>query len=79
MRSNVERALREAMEIVSDKLNAPIHHNTCEVCDEHDLAKCRSCALSGEPNPEAFNREELILALVLEARIKEVLIQYHKL
>jgi hypothetical protein len=47
--------------------------NTCEICDEDDVSKCRSCTLSGEPNPEAFSREELVRALVLEARIKAAL------
>jgi hypothetical protein len=45
--------------------------NTCEVCEEDDISKCRSCDLSGEPNPEAFSREELVRALITEYRFKE--------
>ena len=47
--------------------------SVCEVCDEDCLSNCRACTLSGEPNPEAFSRDELVTALVLEVRIKDAL------
>ena len=37
---------------------------TCEVCNTCRLSECRVCDLSGEPNPEAFTRKELVAALV---------------
>lgn len=46
---------------------------TCELCEFEKLSECRSCDLSGDPNPESFTREELIKTLVLEARIKEAI------
>lgn len=48
--------------------------STCEICDHNELADCRSCGLSGDPNPEAFSREQVVRALVLEARIKEAIL-----
>lgn len=45
---------------------------TCEVCDHNKLSECRSCDLSGEPNPEAFTRGELVDALIWFYRHREV-------
>ena len=41
---------------------------TCELCDFDDVSQCRSCDLSGEPNPEAFSRTELVMSLVASHR-----------
>ena len=38
--------------------------NTCELCDHDTLSNCRACDLSGEPNPEAFTRDEIVAALI---------------
>ena len=32
----------------------------CEVCEHFDISKCLCCDLSGDPNPEAFTRQELV-------------------
>lgn len=40
--------------------------DTCELCDHERNSECRCCELSGEPNPEAFTREELVQALTKE-------------
>ena len=64
---------KSAIALVREEKMQKSIRNTCEVCDENDLSKCRSCTLSGDPNPEAFSREELLRALILEVRIKDAM------
>jgi NUDIX domain len=51
---------------ISD-MSAP-KRETCELCEFDCLSRCRSCDLSGEPNPEAFSRTELVSSLVRSHR-----------
>ena len=47
------------------------YRETCEICDHDRLSQCRACDLSGEPNPEAFSRQELVDALIEKYRKEE--------
>ena len=48
-----------------------IKRETCEICDHDRLSQCRACDLSGDPNPEAFSRQELVDALIEKYRKEE--------
>lgn len=47
--------------------------DTCELCRHNRKSECRYCELTGEPNPEAFSRQDLVDALMFKARVEPLL------
>ena len=56
--------LKARMSQLEQLLREDDPRDTRELCEHKHTSECRSCELSGEPNPEAFTRAELVSALI---------------